>query len=332
MSLLRFDELSLEFGDQLIFKDASLSIEPEERVCVVGRNGAGKTTLLRLIAGTQQPDHGTIEYRSGLRISQLPQTLPDELQLTCREYVAGGLQALQTLVDEYQKRADRTPAGRELLELEALQQRIDALDGWRIDQRVDVMISELELPAGHRLAELSGGWRRRVALARALVSDPDLLLLDEPTNHLDLSAIDWLEHRIRAWPGSVLFVTHDRAFLQRLATRIVELDRGRLTSWPGSYRQYLRRRAVAQTAEDRANALFDKRLAQEEEWIRQGVKARRTRNEGRVRALEAMREQRAQRQAKPQQARISIGEAERSGRKVIQARNISYGFGDTPLI
>ncbi len=332
MSLLRFDELSLEFGDQLILRNASLSIEPEERVCVVGRNGAGKTTLLRLIAGTQQADHGKIEYRSGLRISQLPQTLPDELQMTCREYVAGGLKTVQALVNEYQKRTNGTPSGRELAELETLQRRIDTLDGWRIDQRVDVIISELELPADYRLGELSGGWRRRVALARALVSDPDLLLLDEPTNHLDLSAIDWLEQRIRAWPGSVLFVTHDRAFLQRLATRIVELDRGCLTSWPGSYRNYLHRRAAAQAAEDRANALFDKRLAREEEWIRQGIKARRTRNEGRVRALEAMREQRAQRQAKPQRARISIGEGERSGRKVIQARNISYGFGDTPLI
>jgi ATP-binding cassette subfamily F protein uup len=332
MSLLRFSDVCLDFGDQVILREANLTLEPGERVCLVGRNGAGKTTLLKLIAGTLTPDQGEIEVRSDLRVSQLEQTLPGQLELTTREFVATALAPVQRLVDDYEARSAAHPEGRALRELEELQQRIDALDGWRLDQRIDTTLSELELPPDKRLAELSGGWRRRVSLARALVTDPDLLLLDEPTNHLDLAAISWLEDRIRGWSGSVLFVTHDRAFLQRLATRIVELDRGRLSSWPGTYHQYLERRALALAAEEREEREFDKKLAGEEVWIRQGVKARRTRNEGRVRALQAMRTERAGRLDKPQQARINIGESERSGRKVITARHVSYSYGDTPLI
>jgi ATP-binding cassette subfamily F protein uup len=332
MSLLRFDNVSLDFGDRVILREASLAIEPDERVCLVGRNGTGKTTLLRLITGAQQPDHGEIEFRDALRVSQLQQALPAELDETVREYVTTGLAELQAMVSEFQRLADTSPKGAELRELEQLQLRIDGLDGWRIDQRVDTICSELELPQHKRLGELSGGWRRRVGLARALVSDPELLLLDEPTNHLDLAAIDWLEGRVRAFTGSVVFVTHDRVFLQRLATRILELDRGQLVSWPGSYRDYLRRKSEALDAEQRANREFDKKLAGEEAWIRQGVKARRTRNEGRVRALEAMREEREARIDRPRDARINIDEAVPSGRKVIRARNVSYGYGDTPLI
>ncbi|RMF97964.1 MAG: ATP-binding cassette domain-containing protein [Gammaproteobacteria bacterium] len=331
MVLVRLKELSLEFGDRPILRNASLAVEAGERVCLVGRNGAGKTTLLRLIAGSQAPDSGEIEFRSDLRISQLEQALPRELDLSCRNYVALGLAGLRALVSEYERRSALHPQGRELQELEDLQRRIDALDGWRLEQRVDAVLSDMQIPPERRLAELSGGWQRRVALARALVGDPELLLLDEPTNHLDLAAIDWLERRVRAWPGSVLFVTHDRAFLQRLATRIVELDRGHLRSWPGDYDNYLRRKAEAEAEERRAEALFDKRLAEEEEWIRQGLKARRRRNEGRVRALEAMRAERASRLPREQRARISIEEGERSGRKVIQARNLSFAYGDEPL-
>jgi len=332
MSLLRFDKVSLDFGDRVILREASLAIEPDERVCLVGRNGTGKTTLLRLITGVQQPDYGEIEFRDALRVSQLHQALPVELHETVREYVTGGLAELQAMVDEFQQLADTNPQGAELRALETLQQRIDGLDGWRIDQRVDTICSELELPQSKLLGELSGGWRRRVGLARALVSDPELLLLDEPTNHLDLAAIDWLENRVRAFSGSIVFVTHDRVFLQRLATRILELDRGQLVSWPGSYRDYLRRKAESLDAEQRANREFDKKLAGEEAWIRQGIKARRTRNEGRVRALEAMREDREARIDRPRDARINIDEAVPSGRKVIRARNVSYGYGDTPLI
>jgi ATP-binding cassette subfamily F protein uup len=219
-----------------------------------------------------------------------------------------------------------------LHDLEELHRRIDALDGWRLDQRVEAMMTEMSLPPESRMAELSGGWRRRVALAKALVSRPDLLLLDEPTNHLDLSSIRWLEDRVAAWSGAVLFITHDRAFLQRIATRIAEIDRGRLVSWPGDYRNYLRRKDEAIGEEERTNAEFDKQLAAEEAWIRQGIKARRTRNEGRVRALEDMREVAAARIKRPGTARISIGEAEASGRKVVEARSLRHGYGGRNLI
>ena len=332
MTLVRFDEISLDFGDRVILREASMAIEADERVCLVGRNGAGKTTLLRLITGEQQPDNGEIEFRSALRISQLHQALPTELEQGVRDYVTDGLRHVQTLVDDYQRLAATNPTGADLRALESLQQQIDGLDGWRIGQRVDTIISELELPDDRRLGELSGGWRRRVGLARALVSDPELLLLDEPTNHLDLATIDWLERRVRAYPGSVVFVSHDRVFVERLATRIVEIDRGRLLSWPGSYHDFQRRKTEALAAEQRSNREFDKRLAEEEAWVRQGIKARRTRNEGRVRSLEAMREEREQRLDRPRDARINIDEADPSGRKVIRLRNVSYGFGAEPLI
>ncbi len=330
--LIRFDQVSLRFGDQVILAGADFTIDPGERVCLIGRNGTGKTSLLKLISGTLAPDDGGIVARAGLRVSRLEQTMPDDLQLTVRESVMGGLAPVRALVDEYQRRAGEDLGGRGLKELEALQQRIDAVDGWHIERAVDTILTEMKLPGDKPMGELSGGWRRRVALARALVSKPELLLLDEPTNHLDLSSIQWLENRIVNWPGAVLFITHDRAFLQRLATRIVEIDRGKLVSWPGDYRDYLRRKADAIEEEERHNAEFDRKLAEEEAWVRQGIKARRTRNEGRVRALLELREIRARRINRPGAARITIGEADSSGRKVVQAKNVSYGYGGEPLI
>ena len=332
MMLLRFDQVSLRFGDQVILSAADLVLEPGERVCLIGRNGAGKTSLLKLISGALAPDDGQVQARADLRISRLEQTMPDDLELTVRESVMSGLAPVRALVDEYARRAAGELGAHGLQELEELHRRIDAVDGWHVDRAVDTMLTDMQLPAEQRVGELSGGWRRRVALARALVSKPELLLLDEPTNHLDLSSIQWLEQRIANWPGAVLFITHDRAFLQRLATRIIEIDRGKLVSWPGDYRDYLRRKADAIEEEERHNAEFDRKLAEEEAWIREGIKARRTRNEGRVRALLELREVRAQRIKRPGSARITIGEADNSGRKVVQAKNVSYGYGGKPLI
>ncbi|CAN5333192.1 ATP-binding cassette domain-containing protein [soil metagenome] len=334
MTLLTCDDLSLEFGDQPILRHTSFSIDPAERICLIGRNGAGKTTLMKLIIGEIQPDSGEIRYKQALRISQLEQALPDELHLTVHEYVAGGLAHLGRLIDDYRDKSHHATEAA-LRDLEDLQHRIETEGGWNLDKRVETVLTELGLPADKRLEDLSGGWQRRVGLARALVSNPELLLLDEPTNHLDLAAMTWLEDRVRNYPGAVLFITHDRALLQRLATRIVELDRSRLTSWPGDYQNFLRRKEEALDAEAKGKADFEKKLAEEEVWIRKGIQARRTRNEGRVRALLALRREYAERQnMKPQaKARIHIEQAEaESGRKVIELNNVSHGYGGLKLI
>jgi len=332
MYLLRLQEVFLEFGDAPILRDANFSIDPKERVCLIGRNGAGKSSLLKLITGEYAVDHGEIQKRRHLRVSQLEQTLLMTSNETVREVVKQGMNEQQHLLDEYHRLSNSTLNKNELKQLEDLQHQIDASGIWNIDQQVDTVISQLNLPAERKLSELSGGWRRRVSLGKALVSEPDLLLLDEPTNHLDISTIEWLEHRIRGYGGSVIFITHDRIFLQKLATRIVEIDRGQLISWPGNYQNYLSLKEKALEEETTQNALFDKKLAQEEDWIRQGIKARRTRNEGRVRALMAMRDERAKRIKQQGKARIDIEEGERSGRKVVSMRNITHGYNGQVLI
>ncbi len=332
MSLLRFDEVSVEFGELKILDRAEFSIESGERVCLIGRNGAGKSTTLKLIGGELEADRGEIVRSQGLVISQLAQALPEAMNLPVREVVRSGLADIEALLADYQRRSKLELDRQGMQELEALHAKIDAHEGWHIDQRVETVITDLSLPAERRMNELSGGWRRRVALAKALVQKPDLLLLDEPTNHLDIATIKWLEDRVHSYPGAVIFITHDRAFLQRLATRIVEIDRARLTSWPGNYQDYLRRKEKALEDEAAANARFDKKLEAEEVWIRQGIKARRTRNEGRARALVRMREERAERLSPESRARITIEEAEQSGRKVIRAKNVCYGYGDERLI
>lgn len=332
MSLLRFDELSLDFGELRILDKAEFSIEAGERVCLIGRNGAGKSTTLKLISGELEPDHGKIVRSSHLVVSELSQALPEAMDKPVRDIVRSGLAETEALLRRYEEQSQLELDRDGMRELEALHARIDSHDGWHIEQRVDETISDLKLPAEKNMNELSGGWRRRVALAKALVQKPDLLLLDEPTNHLDIATIRWLEDRLYAWPGAVLFITHDRAFLQRLATRILEVDRTRLTSWPGDYDNYLNKKEKSLEVEEVANAKFDKKLAQEEVWIRQGIKARRTRNEGRARALVKMREERAERMKRGDQARIHIEEADQSGKKVIRARNVSYGYGNELLI
>ena len=332
MSLLRFDDIGLEFGDQRIWRNAELAIEPGERICLIGRNGAGKSTTLKLIMGTLEADRGEIITKDDLIVSQLEQNLPAAMDLPVTDVVRSGLTQVEALLKEYERRSKLELDKHGLRDLEALHAKIDAHDGWHLEQRVETTITELSLPFDKKMNELSGGWRRRVALAKALVQKPDLLLLDEPTNHLDIATIKWLEDRVYNYPGAVLFITHDRAFLQRLATRIVEIDRGRLTSWPGDYDNFLRRKEKSLEDETVADDKFDKKLAEEEAWVRQGIKARRTRNEGRVRTLLKMREEREERVAKEGKARIHIEEAEQSGRKVIRARNIGYSYGDEKVI
>ena len=334
MPLITFNEVSLEFGDQLILNNVSLALASGERVCLIGRNGEGKSTLMNIITDKVEADSGEIVKQSHLRVSQLEQGLPQEREIAVRDYVAEGLEHLQILLNDYETLSsipiENNPNA--LRELEGLQQQIEAEGGWNIDQRVETIISELNLPTKLNLNQLSGGWRRRVALGKALTSNPQLLLLDEPTNHLDLNTIQWLENRILNFKGAVLFITHDRVFLQRLATRIIELDRGKLSSWPGTYHNYLINKEKALEEESKANALFDKRLNEEEVWIRQGIKARRTRNEGRVRSLMAMRVEVSKRLKPQSKARIHIEEAEQSGRKVIEAYNICHSYSEEPLI
>jgi ATP-binding cassette subfamily F protein uup len=332
MTLIRFDDVSLEFGDQKILTTANFSLEPNERVCLIGRNGAGKSTMLKLIMGEQHQDSGEIQYKRHLRISQLYQQLPGDLHRKVADVVAEGLADQQQLIDEYNKLSHEELDETGLLALQDIQQQIEASGGWNLEQKVETIMTQLGLPADKTLDELSGGWQRRVALGKALVSQPEVLLLDEPTNHLDISTIEWLEHMVRGYQGSVIFITHDRSFLQKLATRIVEVDRGRLISWPGNYQNYLDLKEKANEEEDTQNKLFDKRLAEEESWIRQGIKARRTRNEGRVRALHAMREEYGKRIKRQGKAKFEIGESERSGRKVIEARSITHGYGGETLI
>jgi ABC transport system ATP-binding/permease protein len=332
MSLLRFEEVSLEFGDQKILTQAELAIEPGERVCLIGRNGAGKSTTLKLIIGEIEPDTGEVIAKSGLVVSQLAQSLPEAMDMQVCDIVRSGLAGIQLLLEQYRARSQEKLDKQGLTELQDLHQLIDAHGGWNIEQRVETTMTELGLPVDKKMNELSGGWRRRVALAKALVQKPDLLLLDEPTNHLDIVTIKWLENTVYAYPGSVIFITHDRAFLKKLATRIVEIDRGRLSSWPGDFDKYLIKKEKMLEDEARENAKFDKKLEQEEIWIRQGLKARRTRNEGRARALVKMRDERSQRISRDKSARMYIEEAEQSGRKVIRARKVNYRYAQEPLI
>ena len=335
MPLVSLDQVSVAFGHLPLLGDAHLRIERGERVCVVGRNGAGKSTLLRIISGEQPPDGGSVWTEPGLRIARLDQDVPISTDKTVFDVVADALGDLSDLVARYHRTAVQlaetsTPI---LLEkLGRLQHELEQADGWRIEQRVELVLSRLDLPADARVDTLSGGWRRRVLLARALVGEPDVLLLDEPTNHLDLDAIIWLETFLTEYPGALVFVTHDRAFLQRVATRIVEIDRGRLTSWPGDYATFLRKKHEWLANEAITQDKFDKRLAEEEAWLRQGVKARRTRNEGRVRALMAMREERAARRELAGAVRLQIETARSSGQLVLEADAVTKDYGSKPVV
>ena len=332
MSQITLEEVEFSVGGPPLLAGASLAVEAGERVCIVGRNGAGKSSLLRLIDKTHEPDAGRVWHGDGVVVARLTQAVPPDLTGSVFDVVSEGLGDVGRLIAEHHALAESVAQGAEATGLAELQARIDALEGWDAEKRIEAILSRFGLTADSRFETLSGGLRRRVLLARAVACRPDVLLLDEPTNHLDIAAITWLERFLREFPGSVIFVTHDRAFLQAVATRIVEIDRGRLTSWPGDYANYLRRRAERVHAEAVEQARFDRKLAQEEAWIRQGIKARRTRNEGRVRALQAMREARANRRTEVGQARLTMADSERSGRLVVEAEGVDYAVGGRTLV
>ena len=332
MVLLRLQDISLAYGARPLLKDVNFAISKGERVCLVGRNGEGKSSLLRVVSKEVLPDDGEIVQSSDLKIAKLDQEIPEKLDCSVYEMVTSGLSAVGAKLQEYHTLLE---AG-DQVDLDALgrvQQELDRLDAWTIDSRVSETLTRLELDGHKQMNELSGGWIRRVLLARVLVSDPDLILLDEPTNHLDIEMIEWLEKTlVDVYQGALLFVSHDRHFLDKIATKIIELDRGNLTEYPGSYSDYQRNKAIEIHNEEMENALFDKRLAEEEVWIRQGIKARRTRNEGRVRALKAMRQERSERLDRQGKATLHHEEAKKSGRRVILAEDVSLTLGNKALI
>ena len=330
--LLTAQDLSLAFGWRPLLDHVNFSLESGERVALLGRNGEGKSTLLNVLRGAQMPDDGSLRISEGVRITYLPQDPPAADARTVREVVRDGLAETAALVERYQTllAAHDEHDADELARLEAA---VAAADGWQLDNRIDGILQRFDLDGAAQMADLSGGWRRRVWLARVLVARPDVLLLDEPTNHLDMGAIIWLENLLNNFAGAVVFVTHDRAFLEKVANRIWELDRGRLLDVKSDYRRFLRTREEAQHAEAEAQARFDKKLAEEEIWIRQGIKARRTRNEGRVRALKAMRAERAARIERQGRANLQLDAGERSGRQVIVAENLGFAHaGSVPLV
>ena len=330
--LLTAQDLSLAFGWRPLLDHVNFSLESGERVALLGRNGEGKSTLLNVLRGAQTPDDGSLRISEGVRIAYLPQDPPAADARTVREVVRDGLAETAALVERYQTLLAAHDA-HDADELARLEAAVAAADGWQLGNRIDGILQRFDLDGAAQMADLSGGWRRRVWLARVLVARPDVLLLDEPTNHLDMGAIIWLENLLNNFAGAVVFVTHDRAFLEKVANRIWELDRGRLLDVKSDYRRFLRTREEAQHAEAEAQARFDKKLAEEEIWIRQGIKARRTRNEGRVRALKAMRAERAARIERQGKVNLQLDAGERSGRQVIVAENLSFAHaGGAPLV
>jgi ATP-binding cassette subfamily F protein uup len=330
MALITMNAVDYSVGGPLLLERVELAVEAGERIALIGRNGAGKSTLMRLLSGDLQPDDGEVRREGGVRVARLEQEVPHDTAGSVFDVVAAGLGDLGAALAEYHHLAHANPVDMDALA--AVQTRIEAAGGWALDQKVTETLTRLDLDGDAAFSRLSGGMKRRVLLARALVSAPDVLLLDEPTNHLDIAAIDWLEGFLKAWPGALVFVTHDRRFLRALATRIVEIDRGVVSSWPGDWDNYQRRREERLHAEAQENARFDKLLAQEEVWIRQGIKARRTRDEGRVRRLEALRAERAERRELAGNVRMATAQAGASGRKVIEAKDVDFAFDGQPLV
>ena len=331
MPLLRLDEVELHFGTHVILDRVSMNLDSGQRVGLLGRNGAGKTTLFKILAGELNPDAGERWLKPGARLARLEQELPDGEDVTVYDVVAGGLEAAGRLLARYHQ-IIASGSEADMDELANIQQALEAEDGWQLQQRVETVISQLGLPTDTSMAALSGGWRRRVSLARALVTQPDILLLDEPTNHLDIPTIEWLEGHLKSFRGALVVISHDRRFLQNCVTSMAELERGHMSLWQGDYRGFLQFREQELASEARANALFDKKLAEEEVWIRQGIKARRTRNEGRVRALEALREERSQRRERQGTANFSVEDARASGKLVTELKNVSFSWASRPIV
>ena len=333
MPFIRLTDVSIAFGVHPVLDHVDFQLDQGERVGLIGRNGEGKSTLMKAIAGSIPVDSGEIWRQPGTRITMLEQAPSLPAGASIYEATADALGDIGHCIAEYHRFSEQAAAGdSNLRELGRLQHALESQNGWRLQQRVETILSRLDLPGDKPAAGLSGGWQRRVCLARALVTEPDVLLLDEPTNHLDLDAILWLEEHLLQFSGAILLITHDRAFLQKIATRIVDLDRGKLTSWPGDYADYLVKKSAALEEEARHDALFDKKLAQEEIWIRQGIKARRTRNEGRVRALQRLRAERAARRLAPERAKIGMEQSERSGKLVIEAENVCFAYEDKVVV
>ena len=335
MALISLTNGYLSFSDAPLLDHAELHIEPNERVCLVGRNGAGKSTLLKIIAGDVLMDDGKIQYEKDLVVSRLEQDPPRNAQGNIFDYVAEGVGHLTDLLKEYHHisvQLEDNYSDQILSQLEQVQAKLEHADGWRFENKINEVLLKLGLNPNTKLSALSGGWLRKAALARALVCDPDVLLLDEPTNHLDVEAIEWLENFLLDFQGSIVFISHDRSFIRKMATRIVDLDRGQLVSYPGNYDLYLTTKEENLRVEALQNELFDKRLAQEEVWIRQGIKARRTRNEGRVRALKAMREERRQRRDVMGTAKLQLDTSSRSGKIVFEMEDVSYEIAGKTLL
>jgi ATP-binding cassette subfamily F protein uup len=335
MPLITLQDVFLSYGQPPLIDHINLVIEPGERVCLIGRNGAGKSTLLKILTGQIVADEGLIKRASGVKIAQLEQSVPHDTQGNVFDVIADGLGAEGKLIQQFhhltqQLSHDSSP--KIFNELAKCQAEIERIDGWDINQRVESIITKMDLDPDVDIASLSGGYKRRVLLARALVCNPDLLLLDEPTNHLDIEAIQWVEQFLLKWEGSLLFISHDRRFMDNLANRFIEIDRGKLAEFNCDYSTYLVRKEENLEIEDRQNSLFDKRLSQEEVWIRQGIKARRTRNEGRVRSLEAMRNEYAERRKRLGTAKMDIQQADKSGKIVAEATNISFSFDQDEVV
>ncbi|EGQ8242107.1 ABC transporter ATP-binding protein [Vibrio parahaemolyticus] len=335
MALLTIHNAQLAFGDHPLLDRAEFALQENERVCLVGRNGAGKSTLMKVLAGDILLDDGKIQITQDVIVSRLEQDPPRNQEGTVYEYVSGGLAEIGEQLKIYHDLLElvaQDPSEKNINRLAKIQEQLDHSNAWRFDDRVKNVLSALKLSPDTLLRDLSGGWQRKAALARALVCDPDVLLLDEPTNHLDVTTIEWLENFLKDFKGSIIFISHDRAFIKSMATRIVDLDRGQLSSFPGDYDNYLLEKEEMLRVEEMQNAEFDKKLAQEEVWIRQGIKARRTRNEGRVRALKKLREERRDRREVQGKVNLNIDDASRSGKIVFEAENVSFAYDGKQIV